>query len=197
MSLGRAVRVAEEALGAISARGPARTTGRSAMPDAAPSEPARLLRATSGPAPPGSTRRGSGPASGRPRASSRPRWPSLGEEDARRRVLPGEWTVAPSRRPRRASPPCRSAEELRHLRGGTAGRRAARLRGAALVRSRPSRAVGGAGRGLREASAALDATPRRAHRARATVPPSRLPPSSFGGADRSAAKRPGASSPPS
>ena len=154
MPLGRAVRLAEEALGAYLGGG---TAGRPEEPPwltpRGPSAPA--CSTTSGPGPPRSTRRGSGRASARRRPSSRRRWRASTRQDARTAVRAGEWTVAQVV-DHVAQSTVRAAEELRHLR---AGRRPpgppvyeALLSGAAhrvpwteLVE------------GLREASAALDA----------------------------------------
>ena len=146
MPLGRAVRLAEEALGAyLGAAGPAGRAGRTAMADAARVRARPPARLPPDPRRRRSTRRGSGRASARPRPSSRRRWRASRERGRAGRGAPGRMDGRAGRRPRRPVHGARGRGAPPPPRGPPAPG-TARLRGAAL-RRRPPRAVDGAGRG--------------------------------------------------
>ncbi len=145
MPLGRAVRLAEEALGAYLGGGTAGRPGEPPWLTPPPGPSAPAWSTTSGPAPPRSTRRGSGPASGRRRAELEAALAGLAEAERADRGAGGRVDGRPGRGPRRPVHRARGGGGAPPPRGPPAPG-AARLRGAPLG-GRPSRAVDGAGRG--------------------------------------------------
>ena len=164
MPLGRAVRLAEEALGAYLAPAAGeRAGGRRAMTDAgAPS--GRAPSSTSGPGRRGSTPCGSGRASARPARSWRRRWRALPRPTPAGPPA-GEWTVAQVV-DHVAQSTVRAAEELRHLLAGRRppGPRCTRApvrRGSSRSVARAPRGPAGGQRGARRGAPRGDRGARR------------------------------------